>query len=455
MNRHMRQQDIPNWNQEKIANTKALILGADILGQMTLGCLTGLGIGHLVIMDNLRTTKQDQNFLFPLFLYAGMKKIEKIEETAKAIDNTLDIRGIHSKLSLGILNYIGFEPDIVIDTQNDKNYKISSLDYAAERKKIYLSAYCNHRKAIVSLANQEIGYDKRIIQDEQILDADPLQGSITAGICAGIIADETRKSLFKLNQIDNSLESRITFNLESPNRIGLESKYSLEIKERWKQQVLVAGAGAIGNYVALNLALAGFKYIDIVDNDHIEDHNLARQILFYGKIGEPKATVLAARLRQFSNVESKGYVEKITPKSLEGYKKNGYGLVFGCFDNEEARYHLNEFTIKSGIPYIDGGTSSDMGGVAVYAPGKTKCITCRKSLKPNPTKATCMQAAPSVVTPNIIIGSAMVGEALNLLNNRELDNILTFDSNSSRRLYLSSGGPQSENCPCRRVKNGI
>jgi molybdopterin/thiamine biosynthesis adenylyltransferase len=40
--------------------------------------------------------------------------------------------------------------------------------------------------------------------------------------------------------------------------------------------VLVIGAGGIGSWVALNLALIGTKHIVIVDNDTIEIHNLNR-----------------------------------------------------------------------------------------------------------------------------------------------------------------------------------
>ena len=49
---------------------------------------------------------------------------------------------------------------------------------------------------------------------------------------------------------------------------------------------LVVGAGGIGNFVALNLALLGVGNIDIVDGDKIEDTNLNRQLLLYGRVGE-------------------------------------------------------------------------------------------------------------------------------------------------------------------------
>ena len=44
--------------------------------------------------------------------------------------------------------------------------------------------------------------------------------------------------------------------------------------------VLVVGAGALGNEIIKNLALAGLGNLLIIDPDTIETHNLTRSVLF-------------------------------------------------------------------------------------------------------------------------------------------------------------------------------
>ncbi len=67
--------------------------------------------------------------------------------------------------------------------------------------------------------------------------------------------------------------------------IGLEGQQKLS-----QARVLIVGAGGLGSPAALYLAAAGIGTIGIADLDHVEEHNLQRQLL------HPTASVGAAKV---------------------------------------------------------------------------------------------------------------------------------------------------------------
>ena len=122
--------------------------------------------------------------------------------------------------------------------------------------------------------------------------------------------------------------------------------------------VMVVGCGALGNEVLKNLVLMGVMHIVVVDFDIVEVGNLTRSVFFTKEDAEQrrlKVMVIAERLRQLNPV-----VEVIPVCGDIAYDV-GLGLirqmdvVISCVDSRWARFCINRYCMRAGIPWVDGG----------------------------------------------------------------------------------------------------
>jgi molybdopterin-synthase adenylyltransferase len=166
--------------------------------------------------------------------------------------------------------------------------------------------------------------------------------------------------------------------------IDEDDRYSrLRLIPWWRQErlqaanVLVVGAGALGNEVIKNLALLGVGHVTVIDLDTVEPSNLSRSVLFRaGDGGKPKATVAAARALEINPdmafVSLQGDV--ITDLGLGTFADAD--IVIGCLDNREARLWVNRQCWKVGTPWVDAGIQEIQGVVKVFVPPDSACYEC-------------------------------------------------------------------------------
>jgi adenylyltransferase/sulfurtransferase len=151
----------------------------------------------------------------------------------------------------------------------------------------------------------------------------------------------------------------------------------------WEQQrlqeanILVIGAGALGNEILKNLALLGFRRIVIADLDSIEESNLSRTVLFRtDDIGRSKAVAAAAAC------ESLGNDALIHPIHADVLSQIGVGIfgwadvILAGLDNREARLWINRCAWKVNRPWIDGAIEGINGVARVFLPGQVPCYEC-------------------------------------------------------------------------------
>jgi molybdopterin/thiamine biosynthesis adenylyltransferase len=188
--------------------------------------------------------------------------------------------------------------------------------------------------------------------------------------------------------------------------------------------VLLVGAGAIGNEVAKNLAMLGIGRIGIVDSDIIELSNTSRMVFFdRNSVGRPKADALADAIkRKYPHTCTDAYQSKLENIPLATYLNAD---VIACgLDNALSRIFLSTVGSKYGIPIVDGGMLGYQARVQTYVPSKSPCLACIfpraqygqiTSLK-NPCDPSVEEAKiPSLPTTTSLVSAVQTHELLKLI----------------------------------------
>ncbi|MGM5483767.1 MAG: ThiF family adenylyltransferase [Nanobdellota archaeon] len=193
-------------------------------------------------------------------------------------------------------------------------------------------------------------------------------------ILATIGVDEIRKSVMKLNDKDKTIKEPLFMN---------NNKNKFEGRD-----ILVVGAGGIGNYFAL-----GSRYMKdnfrIVDFDSFETKNMNRQV--FCDVGKNKGKVISSYFDNFSNID-----KKVDKEFLDNLDKPD--MVIGCVDNNFTRNILSDYCKEKFIPYLDGGVGITQGQIS-FNPEKKQVRDVSKE------DSSCLyKPNPSIVIPNCIIG---------------------------------------------------
>ncbi len=231
-------------------------------------------------------------------------------------------------------------------------------------------------------------------------------------------------------------------------RIGEEGQRRLGTS-----RAAVVGLGALGCVSAHHLARSGVGYIRLIDRDIVEWTNLQRQMLYDEQDAAsclPKAAAAADRLRAINgSIEIEAHAADLTAASAEELL-GGVDLIIDGSDNFSARYLINDYSVKHGVPWIYGGVVGASGVTATILPGESPCYRCLYPTMPAPgTADTCETAG--VLSPAVdIVGSVQAAEALKLLSGNAgalHGTLFQIDLWNHHWLPIASSGSKRSDCP--------
>jgi adenylyltransferase/sulfurtransferase len=231
--------------------------------------------------------------------------------------------------------------------------------------------------------------------------------------------------------------------------LGLEGQMRLG-----SSRVTIVGCGALGSVLASTLVRAGVGHVRLCDRDHLELHNLQRQILFDERDvadGLPKAIAAARKLATVNSaVAVEPVVTDVTHVNLPDLVGDA-DLILDGTDNFETRYLLNDAAVALGKPWVYGAVVGATGLVMPVLPGETPCLRCVfESAPPPELNPTCDTAGVLGSAVNIV-ASLQAAEALKLLAGRREDvtrALLSIDVWSGRFARLAVGEKPMADCPC-------
>jgi adenylyltransferase/sulfurtransferase len=221
-------------------------------------------------------------------------------------------------------------------------------------------------------------------------------------------------------------------------------------------RVAVVGCGALGSVVALALVRAGVGCVRLIDRDVPELSNLPRQVLFDEAdvaAGLPKAVAAARHLTAINSAATIEPVVADLTAANAAALLGGVDVLIDGSDNFEARYLVNEYACRHGLPWVYGGAIGAEGRVLTIVPGRTACLRC---LVPEPPAAgslpTCDTAG--VIGPAaLVVGAVEAAEAIKLLcgaGDRIMSRMLVCDLWDNVWRTIDLAALAVEGCPtCR------
>ena len=151
------------------------------------------------------------------------------------------------------------------------------------------------------------------------------------------------------------------------------------IKALSRKKVAIFGLGGVGSWCCEALGRAGVGQLALIDHDTVSESNLNRQLVaLHSTIGQPKAAVMAARLRDINpDIEITEYPVFYMPENADLIDLSGFDCIVDAIDTVTAKLHLIQTAKALGVPIISSmGTGNKLRPDLLTACDISKTTTC-------------------------------------------------------------------------------
>jgi adenylyltransferase/sulfurtransferase len=180
--------------------------------------------------------------------------------------------------------------------------------------------------------------------------------------------------------------------------------------------VLIVGAGGLGTPAALYLAGAGIGKLLLVDDDHVEQSNLHRQIAFrQSDVGSGKAVALAAQLLALNPGVDVCPIGQRADEALLAHYLPEVDVVLDCSDNFGTRSMINRACVERHKPLVSGA-SIQFAGQLVAFDLRDHSSPCYHCVYGDGAERDALCSESGILGPVVgIIGAAQALEAIKLI----------------------------------------
>lgn len=189
-----------------------------------------------------------------------------------------------------------------------------------------------------------------------------------------------------------------------------------EKAEKLRQShVLVVGLGGVGAYAAEMIVRAGVGRMTIVDADTVSISNINRQLVaLHSTVGQPKAGILAARLRDINpdiqlTVIEEYIKDEATDKLLD--RQPGYDFAVDAIDTLAPKVNLIKGCLDRHIPLVSSmgaGAKTDPTLVEIKDIGKSHHCPLAHMLRKRLHKIGIRSGFPVVFSPEAVREGSMI-----------------------------------------------
>ena len=222
-------------------------------------------------------------------------------------------------------------------------------------------------------------------------------------------------------------------------------------------RVAILGCGATGSAVASLLARAGVGTLRIIDRDYVEASNLQRQSLFDEQDAAeslPKAVAAARNIAAFNSaITVEPRVEDAAPANISQLLE-GIQVILDGTDNYETRYLVNDYAVKSGVPWVYAAAVGSYGITMNILPGTNACLACIFPEMPRGMVATCETSGILNTAVNAVASIAATEAMKMLIGGDALKHVRktlwSFDVWTNDHAEISAATPRPDCRACGR-----